>query len=102
VASSFDIQFEWDPRKAQTNRSKHGVSFENAATVFADRDHLTMHDAVHSAADDRWVTLGVESGGKLIVVVHTWEDVSRDEARVRIISARAATARERAQYKTSR
>jgi hypothetical protein len=101
VAAAFDIQFEWDPRKAQTNRSKHGISFENAATVFADRNHMTLHDAGHSASEDRWVTLGRDRSGKLIVVVHTWDDISHGEARVRIISARPATPRERTQYKTT-
>jgi uncharacterized DUF497 family protein len=95
---SFDIECEWDSRKAQTNRSKHGVSFELAASVFRDPHQLTIHDAAHSTAEDRWVTMGCDRAGKLLVVVHTWAESPKHAARVRIISARAATPRELKHY----
>jgi uncharacterized DUF497 family protein len=95
--SAFDVQFEWDPRKAQTNRVKHDVSFELAATVFGDRHQVTIHDGRHDA-EDRWITLGQDRNGKLLVVIHTWDERPGEGARVRIISARPATIRERKQY----
>jgi uncharacterized DUF497 family protein len=102
MASSFDYRFEWDPRKAQANRKKHGVSFDVAAMVFEDPDQLSIHDGAHSDDEDRWITLGRNGGGILLVVVHTWRERSDDAATVRIISVRKATSRERAQYKASR
>ena len=98
---SFDIQFEWDPRKAHTNRNKHGVSFELAVTVFQDPKLLTIHDTQHSADEDRWITLGRDRGGKLLVIVHTWDEREDQAARVRLISARPATSREKKHYETT-
>lgn len=97
----FDIQFEWDPRKARTNHAKHDVGFESAATVFDDRQAVTIHDEQHSASEDRWITLGRDGGGKLLIVIHTWRESEPNTALVRIISARPATRREREQYEKS-
>lgn len=85
--------FEWDGRKAKENLRKHRVSFEEAGTVLGDPLSLTIRDPLHSDKEDRFVTLGLSSRGRLIVVVHTDR---RD--RVRMISARQATRRERQQY----
>jgi uncharacterized DUF497 family protein len=85
--------FEWDPAKALANLERHGVSFEEAATAFGDPLSLTRHDPDHSDDEDRFALLGLTSGGRLVVVVHT----DRDE-RTRIISARPATALERRTY----
>lgn len=87
------LTFEWDDAKAQQNERKHLVSFEEAATVFADPLALTIDDPMHSQQEDRFVTIGESARSRLLVVVHT----DRDE-RVRIISARAATSRERRDY----
>lgn len=95
---AFDIQFEWDPRKARSNQAKHDVGFEAAATVFADRHALTIHDAAHSGEQDRWLTMGCDRSGKLLVIVHTWRESATTGAQVRIVSARHATRREREQY----
>lgn len=95
------IQFAWDPRKAQSNQSKHEVGFEAAATVFEDARSVTIHDGQHSGAEDRWLTLGCDRSGKLLVVVHTWQEKAAVGAHVRIISARPATRRERQQYENS-
>ena len=85
--------FEWDAEKARGNLDKHGVSFEQAATVFGDPLSLTVADPDHSDEEDRFVTIGQTAGSDTVVVVHT----DRDEG-VRIISARQATSRERRQY----
>ena len=87
------LVFEWDPEKARLNADKHGVSFEEAATAFADPLSLTIDDPLHSAQEQRLVLLGLSSLGRLLVVVH----IERDDA-IRIISARAATPRERFNY----
>jgi uncharacterized DUF497 family protein len=85
--------FEWDPEKAQGNLNKHGVSFEEATEVFSDPLSLTVPDPDHSQAEDRFVTLGSTRNAVLVVVVHTDR-----EGRVRIVSARKATPKERKDY----
>jgi uncharacterized protein len=87
------LKFEWDASKANTNRKKHGVSFEEASTVFGDPLSRTIHDPVHSDEEDRFVTVGESERGRLLVVSFT----DRDD-RIRIISARLATRRERKDY----
>lgn len=87
------LRYEWDPEKARANERKHGVSFEEAVTVFLDplaRDYL---DPDRSNDEEREMTLGWSSRGRLLFVAHT---TRRDT--VRIISARRATARERRQH----
>ena len=87
------MQFEWDDLKAALNESKHGVSFTEAMTVFGDPLSLTGFDPDHSVEDERFITLGHAATGRLVVVSHT----DRDD-RIRIISARVATKRERKEY----
>jgi uncharacterized DUF497 family protein len=90
------LDFQWDENKASVNQAKHGVTFEEAATVFADPLSLTISDPAHSQKEDRFVTLGTSHNGKLLVVVHT----DRGDS-VRIISARRATRKERKNYEES-
>lgn len=85
--------FEWDRTKAERNLRKHGVSFEEAATVFGDPLSRTIEDPLHSASEDRFVTVGESFRQRVLVVVHT----DRDD-RIRIISSRVATQRERKSY----
>jgi uncharacterized DUF497 family protein len=85
--------FEWDEAKAKTNLEKHGVSFEQASTVFGDPLSLTIHDPLHSDEEDRFVTIGVSADFRVLVVVHTDR-----EGRIRIISARLAAKREMKDY----
>lgn len=92
------LEFTWDPTKAASNITKHGVSFPQAATVFADALTLTVFDAEHSDFEERWFTLGLASSGKLLAVSHTYTATGANRARVRIISAREATRSERRQY----
>ena len=91
--------FEWDPEKAKENRRKHGIGFEEAATVFPDPGALTLYDEEHSAAEDRWVTLGISGAGRLLVVCHTHRRESDTVRAVRIFSCRKATKHEAEQYK---
>ncbi len=87
------LTFEWDSRKARMNLAKHGISFEEASTVFADARSLTIPDPVHSELEHRFITVGISHRGKLMVVVHTERGDN-----IRIISARRASRRERKSY----
>ena len=90
--------FEWDPQKARWNRRKHGVSFEQAATVFRDPRAASLYDGEHNETEDRWITLGISATGGLFVVNHTFQEVDDTRIRVRIFSCRRATAQETRQY----
>lgn len=90
--------FEWDAAKARANLAKHRVSFRTATGVFRDALALTVYDEEHSEDEERWVTLGRTPGGQYLVVVHTWETITSDEVRLRIISARSADRQEIRDY----
>ena len=94
-----DLRFEWDERKAASNRRKHGVSFEEARSVFLDEDALQIPDPEHSDAEDRFVMLGLSNQLRILVVCHCYRE--SDEV-IRIISARKADRGERAQYEHRR
>jgi uncharacterized protein len=83
------LKFEWDELKADRNAIKHGVSFEEAKTVFADSNSVTIADLEHSIDEDRYIDIGISNLGRLLVVVYT----ERDNY-IRIISSRCATNRE--------
>jgi uncharacterized protein len=87
------VKFEWDSQKAALNLRKHGVSFEDAASIFGDPLAGTIPDPEHSTAEPRFITIGVTPAQRLLVVVHT----DRAE-RMRIISARPATRAETKKY----
>ena len=87
------MEFEWDLDKAEANERKHGVSFNEAMTVFGDPLALTGYDPDHSDEEDRFVTMGLSADGRLLIASHT----DRDE-KLRIISARVATRAERKDY----
>ena len=87
------LQFEWDDRKARANLAKHGMSFEEASTVFGDVRSLTIPDPAHSQDEDRFIILGRSHQRRLLVVVYT----GRGD-KVRLISARRASRNEREQY----
>ena len=89
-----ELRFTWDPVKAASNRRKHGVTFEEAATAFADPLSLAVPDPDHSEAEDRFLLLGRSQRDRLLVVVH----VERTTDEIRIISARPAAPQERYQY----
>ena len=96
--SPIRFDFEWDPEKAAQNLRKHRVSFEQAATVFLDPQALSVYDSQHSENEDRWITLGSDKRGALLVVCHTFREVGASNAVVRVISSRKATKAERKQY----
>ena len=87
------MDFEWDPRKAATNRRKHRVSFEEAATVFEDTRVVLFFDEEHSDREERYTALGLSDRGRLLVVHHKYNGGT-----ARIISARRATAGEARVY----
>jgi uncharacterized protein len=87
------MQFEWDREKDHQNQAKHGVSFDEASTVFGDPLAITIVDPDHSSEESRMLTTGHSDRQRLIIVAHT----DRDE-RIRIISARDVTAAERRDY----
>jgi uncharacterized DUF497 family protein len=87
------LKFEWDDTKARANLAKHGVSFEEATSVFGDPLALTFPDPDHSVDEKRWLTFGVSQIDRLLVVAHTERGRS-----IRIISARKATRHEREIY----
>ena len=87
------MDFEWDASKAEINVTRHGVTFDEALTVFGDPLAATIPDPDHSLSESRFVTIGLSSAQRLLVVVHT----ERGE-RIRLISAREATRVERRQY----
>ena len=93
-----DYRFEWDYAKAKTNRSKHKIRFEDAATVFRDKQAISLPDEEHSEEEERWITIGLDRVTRLLVVVHTAVFREKDGYRIRIISARKATKSEQKTY----
>jgi uncharacterized protein len=87
------MEFEWDERKAAANAKKHRVSFQEAATVFGDPLAITFEDPDHSAKERRYITFGESRSGRLLIVAHT-----ERAGKMRIISARLMTKRERNIY----
>jgi len=87
------VKFEWDPNKARSNRRKHGISFDEASTVFNDPFFITFLDIEHSQDEERYITLGISADQRLLMIAHT----ERGEV-IRIISARKATKNERRFY----
>ncbi|MBA4389000.1 MAG: hypothetical protein C0404_13545 [Verrucomicrobia bacterium] len=89
------MRFAWDEAKAAESLSKHRVSFEEAATVFADENARLKHDPDHSLKEERFILLGFSAKARLLMVCHAYRE--NDEV-IRIISARKATPTERKQY----
>ena len=89
------VEFEWDAGKAASNLSKHGISFVEAMTVLNDALEVMIPDPAHSLAELRFVSIGVSEAGRLLVVAYT-----ERAQRIRIISARQTTPRERRQYES--
>ena len=87
--------FEWDESKNKANTQKHGVSFEEAQTIFYDENALLIDDPDHSADEDRFILFGISLSLRLLVVCHCYR---QSETIIRIISARKATRSESKQY----
>ena len=89
------MRFSWDEAKGRENIQKHGVSFEEASTVFADENARLKHDPEHSQAEDRFILLGYSVKMRMLIVCHVYRE--NDEV-IRLISARKATRNEQRQY----
>lgn len=87
--------FEWDEEKATSNLEKHGISFQEASTVFMDTLSVTISDPRYSSGEQRFVTVGESIEREILVVVHSQRDT-----KIRIISAREATRKERQSYES--
>ncbi len=90
-----DLRFEWDEKKGSANERKHGVSFTEGQTVFADENGLSTEDPDHSDTEDRFILLGLSVKLRLLVVSHTYRE---DDLTIRVISARRATRSEEEHY----
>ena len=90
------MKFEWDEQKAAANLAKHGVSFEEAKTVFDDQLYIDLYDPEHSEDEHRYIIIGESRSGRLLIVSYT----ERDEV-TRLISAREVTSTERETYEES-
>jgi uncharacterized DUF497 family protein len=85
------MDYEWDKRKAQANLQKHGIDFADAVAVLEDNSAVTIED--HYPSEERFITIGLDALGRILVVIYTWRG-----DRIRLISARKATPREQKQY----
>lgn len=90
-----DLEFTWDEAKARSNAKKHGVSFGEAQSAFADEQARVIDDPDHSDDEDRFILLGMSAKPRILIVVYAYRD---SEAQIRIISARKAMPKERALY----
>jgi uncharacterized DUF497 family protein len=95
VHTFYNVDVEWDKRKAEANLGKHGVDFAEAVTALHDDLAVTIPD--DHPHEDRFITVGRDAEGRLLVVVYAWRN-----AAIRIISARRATRRERSQYESGK
>ncbi|MCM1328165.1 MAG: BrnT family toxin [Ruminococcus sp.] len=89
------INFDWDENKNRINKKKHGISFDEAKTVFYDSDALMINDAEHSEQEDRFLLLGMSKNANLLIVCHCYRE---SDTVIRIISARKADKNETKQY----
>lgn len=92
------VEFDWDAPKAARNIGKHGITFEEASTIFLDRLILTVPDP-DSFDEERWITIGQSSKGRLLLVIHTWNERDPGRASARLISARRPTKAETRHYR---
>lgn len=90
------LSFEWDIKKAESNERKHGITFDEASTVFADPLSPTIHDPLHSEDEERFVIIGGSHKNRMLTVVHTERGDN-----IKIISARNATKNERSYYENN-
>lgn len=88
--------FSWDEKKNDKNKSKHGVSFEEAESVFYDENARLIHDSENSSDEDRFILMGLSASLNILVVVHAYRD---EDKIIRIISARKAIKSEQKFYK---
>jgi uncharacterized DUF497 family protein len=90
-----ELTFAWDPAKNRTNKKKHGVSFEEAQTIFLDENAIRYHDPEHSSDEDRFIMLGMSFALRILIVCHCYRS---NDTTIRIISARKARKKEDTAY----
>lgn len=90
--------FEWDPAKGNVNIQKHKVNFQRTAEVFKDSCAISIFDIKHSHNENRWITIGRDFSGRILVVSHTFRKIDMNSCRIRIISSQKATKKETKQY----
>jgi uncharacterized protein len=93
-----NYNFEWDPKKAQSNIKKHHVRFEEAATVFLDPIAISIFDTEHSEGENRWITMGVSKSNRILVVCHSFQEENKEFVTIRIFSSRKANKIEIQEY----
>ena len=98
VMCSVKYNFDWDPNKASSNLLKHGLSFDEATTVFRDACMLSIYDREHSEEEDRWISIGLSETGRVLVVCHTFREEATGTSVIRIFSTRKATKNEVMHY----
>jgi uncharacterized DUF497 family protein len=92
-------EFEWDEAKAASNLRKHGVTFDEAMAIFGDPLLLTIADPDHDGVEERWVSVGENDKGRLVLAVHTFIERDSSNAVIRLISVRRPTKNEARQYR---
>ena len=90
-----ELGFKWDATKSRANKRKHGVSFDEAQTVFLDENAIRYHDPEHSEDEDRFIMLGMSFALRVLIVCHCYRE---NDLTIRIISARKAKKKETAAY----
>jgi len=90
--------FDWDTGKVKSNLRKHKISFERATTIFRDPNLVSIPDDEHSETEERWLTMGLDANGALLIISHTFKNISASIVNIRLISARKATKSETKQY----
>ena len=93
-----NYNFEWDSNKAKSNISKHKISFEDATSVFKDENAISLYDEKHSSKEDRWITIGLDTITRTLIVIHTFITIDKNNCNIRVISARKATKQEKIIY----
>jgi len=93
MGAAMQYNFEWDEFKAQLNIKKHGISFDEAKTVFNDENSITIDDPYHSSEEERYINIGRSENGNILIVIYTERGDN-----LRIISARKATTAEKKEY----
>ena len=96
IVHMYEIRFEWDEAKNRENRRKHGLSFEEAQTVFLDENAVGFFDPDHAQGEDRFIMLGISFRLRILVVCHCYR---KNDTVIRILSARKADKREKAEYR---
>ena len=86
------------PRQARENLKKHGIAFDRAGEITLDPLAVSVRDDEHSEDEQRWVTIGKDRRGSILLLIHTFSEISAEECRIRIISARKANKRETRQH----